>query len=172
MTESPCLRTYVREKLDILINNDEISKNIEIGIFNVSIKQAENIGVIKKWDNIHFKKLYLLKFISMYSNIDPNSYIKNIDLLDKIKSGELNAYNVPFMTPQELFPERWKEIMDKKQKRDEIKFEKRKEIATNLYRCGGCGKRECSMYQLQTRSSDEAMTTFVTCLNCDKKWKC
>ena len=58
MTESPCLRTYVREKLDILINNDEISKNIEIGIFNVSIKQAENIGVIKKWDNIHFA-LYL-----------------------------------------------------------------------------------------------------------------
>jgi transcription elongation factor S-II len=24
---------------------------------------------------------------------------------------------------------------------------------------------------LQTRSADEPMTTFVTCIECDKKWK-
>ncbi len=166
------IREKIKEKLDKIINNHEITKTLEIGIFNSTIRLAENYGVVKKWDNKYFKKLYLLKFISIYSNINKDSYIKNTNLLDRIKSGELLAHNIPSMSPHEIFPERWKEIMDKKQKRDQIKFEKRKEIATNLYRCSDCGKRECNMYQLQTRSSDEAMTTFVTCLNCDKRWKC
>ena len=76
------------------------------------------------------------------------------------------------MSPSEMFPEMWKSILDKKEKRDQLKYEKRSEIATNLYRCGKCGKSQCSIYQLQTRSADEPMTTFVTCLNCDKRWKC
>jgi transcription elongation factor S-II len=29
----------------------------------------------------------------------------------------------------------------------------------------------CTYYQLQTRSADEPMTTFVTCVNCDNRWK-
>ena len=31
---------------------------------------------------------------------------------------------------------------------------------------------QCSYYQLQTRSADEPMTTFVTCINCGARWKC
>ena len=32
-------------------------------------------------------------------------------------------------------------------------------------------KKKCTYYQLQTRSADEPMTTFITCLNCNNKWK-
>ena len=32
-------------------------------------------------------------------------------------------------------------------------------------------KNECTYYQLQVRSADEPMTTFITCLNCNFKWK-
>ena len=31
---------------------------------------------------------------------------------------------------------------------------------------------KCTYYQLQTRSADEPMTTFVTCINCGNRWKC
>ena len=44
-------------------------------------------------------------------------------------------------------------------------------MATDQYQCGRCHKRLCTYYQLQTRSADEPMTTFVTCLNCGKRWK-
>ena len=142
------IRERIRDKLNKICNDREISNNIETGIFNI------------------------LKVIGIYSNLKKDTYIKNDYLLDKIKEGKIEPYDISFMQPYELFPDRWKTILDKKQKRDELKYEKRSEIATNLYRCGNCGKRECTFYQLQTRSSDEPMTTFVTCLNCDKRWKC
>lgn len=42
---------------------------------------------------------------------------------------------------------------------------------TEEFKCGRCGKRKCKYYQLQTRSADEPMTTFVTCINCGNRWK-
>ena len=30
-----------------------------------------------------------------------------------------------------------------------------------MNRCGKCGQRKCTYYQMQTRSADEPMTTFV-----------
>ena len=40
----------------------------------------------------------------------------------------------------------------------------RKRMATtDQFQCGKCRKRQCSYYQMQTRSADEPMTTFVIC---------
>lgn len=43
---------------------------------------------------------------------------------------------------------------------------------TDEFKCGKCGKRKCSFSQAQTRSADEPMTTFITCLVCNNHWKC
>lgn len=45
------------------------------------------------------------------------------------------------------------------------------EAETDQFKCGRCSKRKCKYYQLQTRSADEPMTTFVTCVNCGNRWK-
>lgn len=37
---------------------------------------------------------------------------------------------------------------------------------TDLLKCGKCNKRNCTYNQLQTRSADEPMTTFVMCNEC------
>lgn len=42
---------------------------------------------------------------------------------------------------------------------------------TGQFKCGKCQQRKCKYYQLQTRSADEPMTTFVTCVNCGNRWK-
>lgn len=42
---------------------------------------------------------------------------------------------------------------------------------TDQFKCGRCKQRKCKYYQLQTRSADEPMTTFVTCINCNNRWK-
>lgn len=42
---------------------------------------------------------------------------------------------------------------------------------TAMFKCSKCKTRKCSYYQLQTRSCDEPMTTFVTCVNCGNRWK-
>jgi transcription elongation factor S-II len=43
--------------------------------------------------------------------------------------------------------------------------------ATDIFKCGKCKQRKTTYYQMQTRSADEPMTTFVTCLVCENRWK-
>ena len=166
------IRNKIKIKISELIDEENIVKNIETGIFNSCIREADNRGIIKKWENLHFVNLYIRKAMSIYSNLNPESYIENKNLLDKINNKEIGAYDLAFLEHTDLMPERWNEILDRKKKIDKNKYERRTEIATDLYRCGGCGQRKCTYFQLQTRSADEPMTTFVTCINCGKRWKC
>lgn len=42
---------------------------------------------------------------------------------------------------------------------------------TGMFTCGKCKGVKTTYFQMQTRSSDEPMTTFVTCLTCNNRWK-
>lgn len=46
------------------------------------------------------------------------------------------------------------------------------EASTDQFLCGKCKNRKTTYYQLQTRSADEPMTTFVTCTVCGNRWVC
>jgi len=45
------------------------------------------------------------------------------------------------------------------------------QAVSDMFRCGKCKETKCTYYQLQIRSADEPMTTFITCLNCGSRWK-
>ncbi len=165
------IRLWVRNKLNTVVKNKPISKKIEVGIYNFTINQADNYGIAKLWSNNKFKKLYVNKTMSVYVNLQSNSYIKNNRLLQRLKEKEFKPEDLAFMDAQTTFPENWKKLIDEKYKRDKILYEVRKEAATDIYKCGRCHKRECTYYELQTRSADEPTTIFVTCLNCGKRWK-
>ena len=75
---------------------------------------------------------------------------------------------------------RRKHINKKKQKLEEKKLVEDSinssrqactEAETTMFKCGRCQKNQCTYYQLQTRSCDEPMTTFVRCTNCGHNWK-
>ena len=154
------------------ITDNKVASEIERGIYNFVLEYSTQNDIIKKWDNLYFKKIYLGKAMSIYANLDKNSYIKNERFLERLKNNEFNAYDVATMDKLHMFPESWKEIYDEKEKRDKVLYEVDKAMATDLFTCGRCKKKECSYYQIQIRSADEPMTTFVTCLNCGKRWKC
>lgn len=166
------LRSVIKEKFAPIFKDPEIQKQLETGIYNYSIQEAEKKSVVKKWENPDFKEIYLFKALSIFSNLNKDSYIKNNTLLDRVLSKDLKAYDLAFMSPDQLFPDRWESVVNEKTEQNKYKFEERAEIATDIYRCSKCGQRKCTFYQLQTRSADEAMTTFVTCLNCKNRWKC
>eukprot|EP00928_Gymnodinium_smaydae_P049572 TRINITY_DN3328_c2_g2_i1.p1 TRINITY_DN3328_c2_g2~~TRINITY_DN3328_c2_g2_i1.p1 ORF type:complete len:393 (-),score=115.08 TRINITY_DN3328_c2_g2_i1:178-1356(-) len=42
---------------------------------------------------------------------------------------------------------------------------------SGMFTCGKCKGTQTTYFQMQTRSSDEPMTTFATCLSCGNRWK-
>ena len=55
--------------------------------------------------------------------------------------------------------------------KDHEEFMEKNNKEEGLFTCGKCKSKKTTYYQLQTRSADEPMTTFVTCKDCNKRWK-
>ena len=165
------VRKKVVDKLDTLVDNYNKSRNIEISIFNNTIKKARESYLTRKWENQKFMNLYTHKAISVYSNLKKDSYIGNKNLLDKVKNNEIKTREIGDLKNHEIFPEYWKEKIDEKMKRDQMLYTMKPESMTDVFLCRKCKKRECSYYEMQTRSADEPMTVFVTCLNCKSRWR-
>ena len=66
------------------LNNERLSRNVEKYLYNAAIQVAKEKCMVRKWDNVVFKELYVSKIRSFYSNICKTSYIKILIL--KIKS--------------------------------------------------------------------------------------
>jgi len=164
--QSPDLfRENIRKKLQNILEEDNLAINLEKGIYNYSIKEANTKKIVKKWENPHFSQLYLDRLRSIYINI------KNKDLLEQIKSGEITPQTLAFMTHQEMNPQQWHSLIEKKMKRDASKFNTNIQASTDMFTCKKCRSKRCTYYELQTRSADEPATIFVTCLDCGKHWK-
>ena len=158
-------RSNIVNKLNAKIVNIKNSANLEKGIFNYSLKEAEQRKVLKKWDNNKFVKIYLDRLRTVYLNL-------NNTIIEQINSGTIKVHLIAFMTHQEMAPERWSKLIETKIKRDKNKFETNVEAATDTFTCRKCKSKKCTYYQMQTRSADEPMTTFVTCIDCGSRWKC
>jgi transcription elongation factor S-II len=159
-------RSNIRTKLDEILKNEKNSTNLEKGIFNFALNEAKNRKVVKKWDNPYFVQIYIDRLRSIFTNLN------NPSLLEQLDSGTIKAHTIAFMTHQEMRPDKWDELITAKSKRDKNKFETNLEAATDTFTCRKCKSNKCTYMQLQLRSADEPMTTFVTCLSCGNRWRC
>ena len=53
-------RDNICKNLNKIISDIKICKNIEKGLINYSIKKANEINIVKKWDNEYFVLIYFL----------------------------------------------------------------------------------------------------------------
>jgi len=158
-------RSKIREKLNEKLQNEKNTLNLERGIFNYSLKEADRQKIVKKWDNKHFVQIYVDRLRSIVTNLSDN-------IIQNINDGTVLPHVVAFMTHQELAPERWAKLIEIKSKRDKSKFETNMAAATDTFTCRKCKGNQCTYYQLQIRSADEPMTTFISCVICGNRWKC
>lgn len=159
-------RENVRERLQGFIPDENMCKNLEKGIYNYCIKEATERQIVKKWDNVYFVHLYIDRLRTLYYNL------KNPELVERITSQEIKPHEVAFMNHQQIMPEKWAGLLSDKKIRDANIYAPKLEASTDGFTCRKCKSKECSYYQLQTRSADEPMTTFVTCITCGNRWKC
>lgn len=169
--EDETIRSTVVDIIKQKINVDDlVAKDLEIGIYNWALTASDNYKLVKNWKNQKFVILYKDKARSVVANLDPESYIKNTRLLDRMKEKEFLPHELPFMKPENVYPEQWKDILDEQLKHEHI-LEAKPEAMTTQFRCGKCKKRECIYKEKQVRSADEPMTLFITCLNCGNRWR-
>jgi transcription elongation factor S-II len=115
-------------------------------------------------------KEYKAKFRQLSFNLrDP----KNPDLRRCVADGVIDPTALLGMSPEELGSVERRENNQaiREHATNEAVRGQKKEASTDAFKCGKCKQRKCTYYQLQTRSADEPMTTFVTCVNCDNRWK-
>ena len=165
-------RSNVRDKIDLILCNKCNSTNIEKGIFNFTVEEAKRKKIVRKWDNSHFASIYIYRLKTVLVNIKNNQ-----ELLERLNDKSIKAHEIAFMTHQEMQPEKWKDLIKAKKKRDKNKYANNVVATTDNFTCFKClaNKKDgnkCTYFQLQTRSADEPMTTFVTCLDCGAHWKC
>jgi len=165
INDPDCFRENVITKLNSIVNNKSICENLEKGIYNYAIKVCEEKNLLKKWSNESFVLLYIEKLRTLIINLKDN------DLLSKLLSKAVKAHEFVYMSHQELRPELWETLIEEKKIKDENKYTPKIEASTDNFICGKCKSKKCTYYQLQTRSADEPMTTFVTCLDCGNRFK-
>ena len=156
--------------LESHFSNSDI-RDLEQSIYNVTYNYSQRNYVARSWKSPVFIDIYRQNVRSVFSNIHPESPVKNPRLLTRIMEGEFTLADIPSMTSYEMFPEKWFELKDKLLQREQKILEGNKSRATDQFKCRRCQKRECTYYELQTRSADEPMTIFITCLNCGKEWR-
>lgn len=157
-------RTNVVAHLNRSLKDEDASINLEKGIFNYAIKEADIVKTLKKWENPEFVRLYVDKLRSVSINLTD-------EWVEAIRSQALLPHKLAFMTHQELNHAKWSALIDAKSKRDKNKFEVNMAAATDTFTCRKCKGKKCTYITMQTRSADEPSTIFVTCLDCGNRWK-
>lgn len=144
---------------------------LESSIYNGAIQQARRRNIVRSWTYPLFAHIYSMHAKHIAANFNPDSYVGNKELFDRYKNKEFAITDLAKMDIYELLPSRWKEQFENRQVREKRQLEGNRSMATDIFLCTKCWKRECTYYEMQTRSADEPMTIFITCLNCGKHWR-
>ncbi|XP_038659301.1 transcription elongation factor A protein 1-like isoform X1 [Scyliorhinus canicula] len=98
---------------------------------------------------------------------------KNPNLRKNVLCGNISAEQIARMTAEEMASDELREIRKAltNEAIREHQMAKTSGTETALFACGKCNKKNCTYTQVQTRSADEPMTTFVFCNECGNRWK-
>ncbi|XP_010931383.1 transcription elongation factor TFIIS [Elaeis guineensis] len=140
------------------------------------VNACDPIRVAVTVESVMFEKLgrsngaQKLKYRSIMFNLKDG---KNPDLRRRVLLEQVKPEKLVEMTPEEMASDERK--LENRQIKEKALFDCERggapKATTDQFKCGRCGQRKCTYYQLQTRSADEPMTTFVTCVNCNNHWK-
>jgi transcription elongation factor S-II len=116
------------------------------------------------------KEEYRTKMRSLFQNLKNKS---NPNLRTRVLAGQITPDEFVRMSSDELRSAEQREADAKIKKLNMDKAmvgQPERSISTSL-QCGKCGQRKVTYTEAQTRSADEPMTLFCTCVNCGKSWR-
>lgn len=167
------VRDKFKEMLICNLNLTEIeATDLEIGVFNSTLDYANSLRIQLSWSYPLFVDTYINNARSVYSNLKSDSYIGNTNMLQRLKDKEFLPHDLAYLAKEDMFPERWKDIIDKQKLKFKAAYEIKQVSMTDAVKCSRCKNNKVSYYELQIRSSDEPATQFFNCIICSHRWKC
>ena len=167
-------RQYTLEKYAEITRLTERRYNMykfEKSTYNSTIRKTNELGDVPAAENRFFVNRYKHTFLKIKHNL-----IHSPTLKERILSGELKPKSVLELSHQGLWPGGpYSKLLE-----ENIRQNMKKDWVTNMindpeykgmFRCNRCKSYKTTFYQMQTRSADEPMTVFVTCHNCNSRWK-
>lgn len=165
-----CRGKVARRFLGALGDRD-LARALERALWRYVIDRCEQDKIARYWENPAFRDMYTTKALSLEFNL---KLPQNPRLLNRVLSGEVSLDKLVRMAPEDMFPEKYEEIHKR------LATKRLKAMAIDAkdapdgpeeHRCRKCKSLKTQYYSLQTRSADEPMTIFVSCLVCQKRWK-
>ena len=196
------LRKYARMQVEAFVNHPAAARNIERSVYNHSVKSVHRLAntsygtmrapesqrsaqwrkqLVSSWDCREFREAYKTKLVHLLTEFKRGgivSHFRNrgpcpetgVELGPLLNPCKLAEYPPETISPNGLYAKTLDKLKLRELKREEAR--RQEEDYNGILKCGKCKSLKTSYYQLQTRSADEPMTTFVTCKGCGHKWKC
>ena len=185
------LRDYARRHLAMHVPERPYAKNIEKAVWLWAIDETKRAAEQPVYENRLLRWRYKHKVIHLMKELTRAPMVActlavtgdgvklkcevKPQLLHRLLCKEVKSQDLPTMRAEQLQPDGpWARAAFKLRKK-ELAIEKMRtteEDYTGQFKCGKCKSVKTTYYQMQTRSADEPMTTFVTCMNCSNRWKC
>lgn len=185
------LRDYARGLFVDALGAGATARNAEISVLNWAVKSTRACAQEAAWDNRTFRAFYKQKIhcLSYELKRAPVAQLKldvtaegvkvNISpvpqLVHRLQRKQLDAKNLAKYPADMLWMDGPVAQMKFKLRAKDLAIEAakaREDDYNGLFKCGKCKSVKTTYYQMQTRSADEPMTTYVTCKGCGNRWKC
>ncbi|ESO01254.1 hypothetical protein HELRODRAFT_82145 [Helobdella robusta] len=156
------VRLKCREMLASALESSEY--NVDFNILAAAIEDC----IYQEFNNTEVK--YKNRVRSRVLNIRD---VKNPQLKIDVLEGVIPPEKIAVMTAEEMASAELKKLRAQltKESIDDHQMASQGGTKSDLFKCGRCGKRDTTYNQVQTRSADEPMTTFVLCNACGNRWK-
>jgi len=165
-------------------------RNAERSVYNWAVQKTKDCNQDPAWENVAFRRHYKNKLNQLLRDLErgeraavkmavEGDFVKVTlvyvpQLVYRLQHKELETRNLAKYPADVLWPEGpWAKALLASREKELKKEQARAEEGDHegMFTCRKCKSRKTTFYLLQTRSADEPMTAFITCLGCGNKWK-
>jgi DNA-directed RNA polymerase subunit M/transcription elongation factor TFIIS len=184
------LREYARSGFTRALGTGVTARNCERSVYNWAVQETRCASDDPSWENRIFRWRYkqkafgLLKELERAPVVVPELQVTGEEvrlklnfvpqLVRRLQLKELESKSLARYSADVLWPDGpWANIAFELRRKD-LAMEAakaREEDYSGMFTCMRCKTKRTTFYLLQTRSADEPMTAFITCLSCGNKWK-